>query len=880
MSAATEIQVLENLTEEECYLWALLTDESGLDQAEFLWYDPDSEDGCFRAWAFQWSWWRCTHALQIDQCFPGDTLVTTSRGQVPIKDIEVGDSVLTHTGNWKPVTYKWDRGPKETVVLKGRGHPGLVTTPNHKFWDGEMFSVPRAGSEWASPARFPIGSSVPPLPERAYAPGRPSNVPNDRRDPRFLWVYGLFLAEGSNSSSFGEGGAVNRTTFSINQDKVPEVESVLDAVEIRYNTQKIAKEHCSNIVVNSRQLAEWFVENGGRGAKNKFLAGWVYGLSAQQRQAVFDGAMAGDGYLARMEYCTTSKSLAVGLKLLGQSLGLQATFRATAARDNYIDGRLIKGSATYVVAFREAERPDAIHSWTPIKSREIGETVRVWDIEVADDHSFVADGIVVSNCARSVGKSLSIKVRGFSFPIVHPGNEMLITAPELVHLEPIVSLIESQIYATRFSRELLVQGRSGVTHRPFQMNFVNGARLIGRIPQRDGRGVKGVHPLWLEMDEAQDYPEKGWVELTETLKRGHEGAVWRSHGVTRGVRDDFFKHTQDTPDNEWTVHRFAAMWRPNWTDQERTEKIKQYGSRDDPDYRRNVLGLHGDATNPMFVLTRLMRCVDDDEHSEYNEDEFFRAVIKTETLAMMGQSVIGVMDYPSRHKSYMPKATYWCGMDVGFTIDPSEILTFVEFREKGAEQSKLKLLSRVNLQRMGTTEQTMAVLHTIDFYRPKVFAMDKTGLGLPLYQLIQEWSAERSEIRYVLDIIKGYNFSEKITVGFDDSVEVDELKGDPERDAGIRRTVLEYASDSLRTLVDEQRLILPWESDLLKQFQGSTWMSARGLQDQYGRRIFSKGNDHILDASRMAVLGWKQYTIEEVLKAPKDDRPVLDMFLV
>ena len=53
-----------------------------------------------------------------------------------------------------------------------------------------------------------------------------------------------------------------------------------------------------------------------------------------------------------------------------------------------------------------------------------------------------------------------------------------------------------------------------------------------------------------------------------------------------------------TPDNEWRVHRITAMSRPNWSDEERQEKIKQYGSRDDPDYRRNVLGAHGDATNP------------------------------------------------------------------------------------------------------------------------------------------------------------------------------------------------------------------------------------------------------------------------------------------
>lgn len=96
----------------------------------------------------------------------------------------------------------------------------------------------------------------------------------------------------------------------------------------------------------------------------------------------------------------------------------------------------------------------------------------------------------VDQCARSIGKSLSIKVRACSFAFLFPGQEMIITAPELVHLEPIVSLIESQMNSTRTLREMLPRGKSAVTHRPFQMNFLNGSRIIGRIPQRDGKGVK------------------------------------------------------------------------------------------------------------------------------------------------------------------------------------------------------------------------------------------------------------------------------------------------------------------------------------------------------------------------------------------------------
>lgn len=161
----------------------------------------------------------------------------------------------------------------------------------------------------------------------------------------------------------------------------------------------------------------------------------------------------------------------------------------------------------------------------------------------------------IDQCGRSVGKSLSIKVRSFAFPFIHPGQEMVITAPEGNHLDAVTDVVETAFVNTRLGREMIMKSRSGIKHRPFHMNFANGSRIMGRIPQRDGKGVKGIHPIWLELDEAQDYPKDGWIEIFETLKQGHDGAVWRAHGVTRGVRDFFHDFTK--PDSGWQVHRYC-----------------------------------------------------------------------------------------------------------------------------------------------------------------------------------------------------------------------------------------------------------------------------------------------------------------------------------
>ncbi len=508
------------------------------------------------------------------------------------------------------------------------------------------------------------------------------------------------------------------------------------------------------------------------------------------------------------------------------------------------------------------------------------------------------DPLQVSQCARAVGKSQSIKIRAFAFPFIHPGNEMVVTAPELVHLEPISSLIENVFFNTRLGREMIQTGRSAVTHRPFQLNFKNGARIIGRIPQKDGKGVKGLHPIWLEQDESQDYPEPGWKELEETLKRGKEGAVRRAHGVTRGVRDYFWKVSggggqyggigdkdYDNSATKWTVHTFTAMHRPNWTDEERQEKIAAYGGYEDPDYRRNVLGEHGDETSPIFVLHRLMHCVDDEKGTDYNTIEYLHHTIKDSMLIDSYGDRMDILDelrLPYEHLK--DGVTFWAGMDVGFTNHPSEILVFAEEMISAAEEkelkrrqraippkgmTRLKLVTRISLIRIGNPDQVKAILKIIDFYKPKAFAMDKTGNGLGLFQEVQDQN------RVLSTTIKGYNFSGKILVDFDQSIEVEPWE-DQEKEAGIHRNVVEYSTDQLRRLVDEKRIWLPWDEDLLSEFMGQTYKVTKTALNPYGKREYSLGKFHALDASRMAVLGWSQELIDAAT-APNDE-PVLDMF--
>lgn len=75
-------------------------------------------------------------------CFPAGTLVTTERGVVPIETIAAGERVLTHEGRWREVLARMAQsysGPMVTIetshtVTSTANHPFLIQVGDEMFW--------------------------------------------------------------------------------------------------------------------------------------------------------------------------------------------------------------------------------------------------------------------------------------------------------------------------------------------------------------------------------------------------------------------------------------------------------------------------------------------------------------------------------------------------------------------------------------------------------------------------------------------------------------------------------------------------------------------------------------------------------------------------
>lgn len=549
----------------------------------------------------------------------------------------------------------------------------------------------------------------------------------------------------------------------------------------------------------------------------------------------------------------------------------------------------------------------------------------------------------MDQCSRDVGKSEGMMLRCLAFPFIFPQEEMTIFTPEFTHINRIAERIETRIVTNWFFDSLTRPGRSGITHRPFCVFWANGSRLISSLPQRSGIGAKGAHSVRVEIDEAQDLSPQAWKEIPNTISWEKPGAAWYIHGVSKGVRDDFFDYSTK-PELGFKIHRITQMHREDWTEERRQQLIEEFGgSTDSPDYKRNVKGEHGDTANVIFILANLMAGTDTDESSFYNLTEYQKydvrgPEIQSRVEAMGGRAadtyveessehhvlaVQQMLDFPALHTERYQ--VFWAGMDVGIVDDPSEILIFAEYHPDGNERrqnraaklavpldgrSRLKLVTRISMRWVPAPLQADVIMWVIDKYKPKAFSMDSTGNGLPVFQELQKRAGQsrmqvmdygdeqkipieavdartkrRAQAREALTTIKGYNYSGKVVIGFDEQkLEAMKAGATPQevaQEAGMQNWVKQAATDMVRGIVDTQRHLLPYDKELLRQWNAQTWQYGQGGVTAYGnRKTYSNVKVHTLDAARMAILGRELEPIEEFLRTPpKKARPVYDYFV-
>jgi hypothetical protein len=320
-------------------------------------------------------------------CFAAGTPVLTRRGSVPIEEVIVGDEVWTHRNRWRPVT---DTMTRESELV--RVGP-ITTTPDHRFYSRPQRyaydSTARRRTWGLGPADWTPAEQL-----RGHFVSSPLAVQTPGEwccDP---WLAGRYVADGWT----GRDGIM----IAVGSGKAEEFEQQAGTDWRVAATGK----SCERYTRQDVELAAWLRSEFGHGAANKSIPTWVLGCDEAERARFLEGYLSGDGTVRPNGWTanTVSTQLASQLRLLALSLGYNANVREVVTSDTVvIEGRTVNQRNYWSVGIttgrgRYTRDVDGLHWFKQRKPVAYAGFGRVYDITVAEDHSFVAFGYVVHNC--------------------------------------------------------------------------------------------------------------------------------------------------------------------------------------------------------------------------------------------------------------------------------------------------------------------------------------------------------------------------------------------------------------------------------------------------------------------------------------------------
>lgn len=349
-------------------------------------------------------------------CFPSGTLILTSERLKPIEEVKVGDMVLTHLNRWRRVIQTGSK-ISDTIVLKGQGVSSLECTPNHPFWSTGKPKNKHLGIRQLEEPKWLEAENMPGrmwLNMNATGACLPIPDPNETEahvrislSTPFFYFVGRWLGDGwanSHKRKNRINSNMKRVYVCCAHELADDLEKKLEDTGLHFG--RVEQPSTTRFTCSSMALFDWLTTNFGIHAAGKNLPSWVFGMKREWRQALFDGYLESDGCILSNGKKTTSISLPLttGMKILASGLGKASsvTYSMPKRKSCVIEGRIVNEHGFYSQTYYNNSRSALISKdgfWGLVRKKLPGrKNIRVYNLEVEDDHSYVAAGIAVHNC--------------------------------------------------------------------------------------------------------------------------------------------------------------------------------------------------------------------------------------------------------------------------------------------------------------------------------------------------------------------------------------------------------------------------------------------------------------------------------------------------
>lgn len=363
-------------------------------------------------------------------CFTGETLIMTKNGLKEIKDITIGDEVLSHDNEFHPVINFFDNGMKNIVKVVTSNCHQIKTTKNHKLYVRQRsyaYPVTESGMttrrlfsnpEWKPVSELDnsyfVGYAIN---QNAIIPewngvectrGKIKYIKNnlDMTDEGLWYLVGRFLGDGWTRTRKDRNNNVSGVIICTSKKNgIDETFEKLIPEWAHYT--KVEDNTTYKYQFSNKELAA-FCNLFGKGADKKLIPGFVFDMPVNLLTSLLNGYMDSDGCCVNGLYkaSSVSKKLIYGIgQLVAKVYHVPfSIYKTKKEKKDMIEGREVNQKDSYEITWRlSCNRRIAFYEdgyiWSPItKIEELDGMETVYDIEVDNAHSFTANGCIVHNC--------------------------------------------------------------------------------------------------------------------------------------------------------------------------------------------------------------------------------------------------------------------------------------------------------------------------------------------------------------------------------------------------------------------------------------------------------------------------------------------------
>jgi intein/homing endonuclease len=386
-------------------------------------------------------------------CLCPGTKIYTQSGLKNIEDVKPGDEVFTHKGRWRTVydtVQTYYKGPAKSIKIVG-------DNSESRFVDDHKLYVCRNGMwDWLGCDSLKVGDIVGEKVEIGDNKPRLTIEVQSRVTCSKLWkietyelspdlcrLIGYFLGDGSVNLS---EGCFQFDFANYETENIKDIEKLVKSIFNKNVARTKHGENCTRLKCYSKHLAKWF-KNNCYVDKQKRCPIEVGTLTDDETRNLLIGLINSDGRISEDSVCFyNSNSHLIHLaKRLFARLGVAASIYAKIPKTSIIKTRVITSKKTAYVVFAGSQtaydalqlvrenrtsnrlKNQVVNGYSIAKVKAINEEYYegwVYDLKVAEDHSFSAPGMLVKNCGAGM-INLCFAIYGspvFQFALVNSGD--------------------------------------------------------------------------------------------------------------------------------------------------------------------------------------------------------------------------------------------------------------------------------------------------------------------------------------------------------------------------------------------------------------------------------------------------------------------------